>query len=202
MTNETKESQEKIINKEFPVIRRGEAGPCRHRSNGDLRAEMLESIVRKCAKNSARFGSEDNSMYNCVKEYGMALLKTGTLAATLYGGFESVQYVREQILPGINSCEPEENAGLKLVAYPVIALGGILLAKLIKKQIVGSHPVSAYNTYIAPPFFGVLDHLKIANGWKKIARLQKQGILEEGKREEFATKDCYAELGRNFGGGP
>jgi len=141
-------------------------------------ASKIEEIAHSCAW-GARTSTEQNSRGEAFCQRATAIVKS-IGAAIIVGGLGYLTYEVPQF---------------SVLTAPVTAY-------LLKKNLMGNHPVSGMGTYLSPPYFSIFDNLKLGNTWSKIAKLQREEKISQGNKEMVRTSDCYLELGRNFFGGP
>ncbi|MEI7719454.1 MAG: hypothetical protein WCI72_06295 [archaeon] len=177
MENETRQKtkEQALIEKEFPIEKRFGVNHC----------SMMDHISRNCAR-IATCSTEKNSRLEALAQRTSAAVKTvltiGATALTAYLTNKIVDGDTRLLLPAIISATTN--------------------VCVLYRNIFGDHPVSGQYTYVASPYFSIFDNIELGNTWSKIAGLQKEGKLSQGKNEQLTTSDCYAELGRNFIGGP
>lgn len=169
MTKQTieKTGEEQLIEREFPYQYPG-CGKITHKS-------IIREIINNCAY-CARASSARNSRQQAKNEIAAVGLKTLTALASV-------------AVAGGLAC-----LGADALPLSIPATG--FTVYWLNRNLRGKHPVSYVGNYISPPYFSILDHLHLAGGWRKIARLQEEGKLSQGGRGVIRTEDCYQEVGR------
>ena len=169
---------ETLIEREFPNNHEQQYAHPSHKNS-------IINIIHYIAAGSGD-SSIKNSRSNCLGKICSATLKTLWNVGLLVG--------TSWLIRNYGELAGEARFGTLLAAA--------FTAYQTKLNLLGKHVFTGAGTYYKSPYFSIIDELRFAKAWGKVAKYQKQGKLHAGNRDDISTDDCYLELGRNQIGGP